>query len=30
MKNPSDKFCYTWSDNILKNNMTYTNPKQKK
>ena len=29
MKNPSDKFCYTWSDNVLKNNMTYTNPKNK-
>ena len=29
MKNPNDKWCYTWSDSILKKNMTYTNPKNK-
>jgi len=29
MKNPQDKWCYTWSDDILKQNMTFTNPNAK-
>ena len=28
MKNPLDKYCYTWSDDILKKNTQKTKPKE--